>query len=79
MIRRSSTDRPTDDAVVVTVGGVATENPMQEDETLLTGPHLESPEQGEATYYRCESCGRESLRRGDVEHSEFYAEECALR
>ncbi|WP_122088645.1 hypothetical protein [Halalkalicoccus subterraneus] len=71
--------RPVDDAVVVTDGGVATESPTQDDETLITGPHLEPPEQGGATYYRCEDCGRESLRRGDVECSEFHAEECALR
>lgn len=55
--------------------------PTQEtdDEMRITGPHLESPEQGGATYYRCEDCGRESLRRGDVERSEFHTEECALR
>ena len=72
--------RPADDAVVVTDGGVATENPMQDDEEArITGPHLELPEQGGTTYYRCGNCGRESLRRGDVEHSEFHAEGCALR
>jgi hypothetical protein len=72
--------RPADDAVVVTDGGVATETATQDDdETLITGPHLEPPEQGGATYYRCEDCGRESLRRGDVERSEFHAEGCALR
>ncbi|ADJ16803.1 hypothetical protein HacjB3_19303 (plasmid) [Halalkalicoccus jeotgali B3] len=74
--------RPADDAVVVTDGGVAIESATQDDageEARITGPHLEPPEQGGATYYRCEDCGRESLRRGDVERSEFHAEGCALR
>ena len=72
--------RPTDDAVVVTDDGVATETATQDDkEARITGPHLEPTEQGGTTYYRCEDCGRESLRRGDVEYSEFHAEECALR
>jgi hypothetical protein len=64
--------RTADDAVIVTDGGVATESATQDtDETLITGPHLEPPEQGGATYYRCEDCGRESLRRGDVERLSF--------
>ena len=72
--------RPADDAVVVTDGGVAIKTAMQDDdETLITGPHLELPEQGGATYYHCEDCGRESLRRGDLERSEFHAEGYALR
>jgi hypothetical protein len=38
--------------VVVTAGGVATETATQNEETLITGPHLELAEQGGATYYR---------------------------
>ena len=50
--------RPADDAMVVTDGGVATETATQDaNETLITGPHFEPPEQGGATYYRCEDCG----------------------
>lgn len=30
-------------------------------------------------YWRCGDCGRESLRRGALERSEFHAEGCALR
>ncbi|ADJ17186.1 hypothetical protein [Halalkalicoccus jeotgali] len=74
--------RPADDAVVVTDGGVATESPMQDtdvNEPTITGPWTEPAEQGGAEYWRCEDCGRESLRRGDVERSEFHAEECVLR
>ena len=71
--------RSVDDAVVVTDGGVATETATQDDkEARITVPHLEPPEQGGATYYRCEDCGRESLRRGDLERSQFHAEGCAL-
>ncbi|MDL5363911.1 hypothetical protein [Halalkalicoccus sp. NIPERK01] len=67
---------------VATDGGVATETATQDDaneEARITGPHLEPPEQGGATYYRCEDCGRESLRHRDVERSEFHADGCALR
>ena len=72
--------RPADDVVVMTDGGVATETATQDDtESRITGPHIEPPKQGGATYYRCETCGRESFRRGDVERSEFHAEECTLR
>lgn len=71
--------RPVDDTVVVTKGGVATETFTQDDETLIAGPHLELPEQGGATYYRCEDCGCESLRYGNVEGSEFHAEGCEFQ
>lgn len=72
--------RPADDAAVVTDSGVVVETATQGDQKAqITGPYLEPPEQAGATYWRYEDCGRESLRRGDIEHFEFYAEECVLR
>jgi hypothetical protein len=74
--------RPADDTVIVTDGGVATESTTQDTdvgESTITGPWTEPAEQGSAEYWRCEDCGRESLRRGDVERSEFHAEGCALQ
>jgi hypothetical protein len=37
----------------------------------ITGPHIEFDKHGEptgATYYRCESCGREAIQRKDLGH-----------
>ncbi len=68
--------------MVVTNGGVATETAPQDDdidETLITGPWTELDEQGGATCFRCEDCGRESPSRGDVERLKFHAEKCAFR
>ncbi|WP_245634141.1 hypothetical protein [Halalkalicoccus paucihalophilus] len=61
--------------------GVATGNATQDIdvEARITGPYTEPAEQGGVEYWRCKDYGRESLRRGDVEHSAFHAEECALR
>lgn len=39
--------------------------------------HEEPPEQGGATYYRCER-GREAMRRKDL-RSEYHREECTAR
>jgi hypothetical protein len=62
-------------------GSVATGNATQDIdvEARITGPYTEPTEQGSAEYWRCEDYRRESLRRGDVEHSAFHAEECVLR
>lgn len=46
---------------------------------LITGPWTEPADQGGLSYYRCADCGRESLRRGDLERSAFHAEGCAGR
>lgn len=48
-------------------------------EPRITGPWTEPIEQGGANYWGCSDCGRESLRRGDLERSEFHAEECSIR
>jgi hypothetical protein len=41
----------------------------------MTTEHLEPVEQGGGMYYRCEGCGREAMRRWDLE-SEHYLEKC---
>ncbi|WP_122090870.1 hypothetical protein [Halalkalicoccus subterraneus] len=72
--------RPADDAMVVTDGGITTETAMDADinKPVITGPWTEPAEQGGTDYWRCEDCGRESLRRSDLERSKFHAEECVF-
>lgn len=44
---------------------------------LITGPFVEPIEQGGASYWKCADCGRESIRRIDLEHPAFHASGCA--
>lgn len=73
----------TDQAEVVTDGGVAVESgqtaTQDRNEARITGPWTEPADQGGANYWKCSECGRESLRRGDLEDSAFHASGCSLR
>jgi hypothetical protein len=47
-------------------------------EPTITGPHMEPAEISNATtFWRCEDCGRESIREQDVYRPAFHAEGCA--
>lgn len=46
-------------------------------EQLITGPWTEPGDQGGLNYFKCADCGRESLRRGDLQRPAFHAETCA--
>jgi hypothetical protein len=47
-------------------------------EPEITGPHMEPPEVSNmTTYWRCEDCGRESIREPDVSRPAFHADDCA--
>lgn len=45
-------------------------------DALITGPWTEPADQGGANYSKCADCGRESLRRGDLERAAFHADAC---
>lgn len=50
---------------------------IDDHDDLITGPHMEPAAVANATtYWRCGDCGRESIRRGDLERPAFHAEEC---
>ena len=43
----------------------------------ITGPHFEPPEVSNATtFWRCEGCGHESVRKQDTERAAFHAAGC---
>ena len=51
--------------------------PTDDHDELITGPHMEPAAVANATtYWRCEDCGRESIRRGDLERPAFHVEGC---
>jgi hypothetical protein len=61
-------DSPGEDtAVAVTDGG----------QPVITGPHMEPPEVANATtFWRCEDCGHESVRKQDTDRAAFHAPGC---
>lgn len=45
----------------------------------ITGPHVEPPTVANATtYWRCESCERESIHEQDLYRETFHTEECEV-
>lgn len=66
----ASAGEDTAPAAVATDGGQLVERDPQIERLF------ESPEQGAAEYYRCSGCGREAMRRRDLE-SESHREECS--
>ena len=53
---------------------IASEHPNR-----ITGPHREPPTIANATtYWRCESCERESIREQDLHRETFHAEDCEV-
>lgn len=45
----------------------------------ITGPHREPPTVANATtYWRCEACERESIRKQDLHREAFHADECEV-
>ena len=69
--RRLEPDSPRQH-VVATDGG--------EPEVEITGPHMEPAELSNATtFWRCEDCGYESIRKQDTERTTFHAVGCSQR
>jgi hypothetical protein len=71
----ASTGEDTTPEAVATDGGQ-----LLEAEPEITGPHMEPSELSNATtYWRCEDCGRESIREKDIERAAFHAAGCSQR
>ncbi|MFC6906868.1 hypothetical protein [Halalkalicoccus tibetensis] len=74
-------DASTAGHAVATDGGVVVEDVGSNEPEPASEPeitrHVEPPEQGGATYYRCE-CGREAMREQDL-RSDAHREECSAR
>jgi hypothetical protein len=57
------------------------ENSIASEDTdyQITGPHYEPPTVANATtYWRCEACNRESIRKQDLHLAAFHADECEV-
>lgn len=52
--------------------------PTQDLSALINGPYHEPPEQGGLTYYCCEVCGIETLRRSDLLNPECHFGRCEV-
>lgn len=53
---------------------------LLESEPVISGPHMEPAELSNATtFWRCEDCGRESIRKQDTERAAFHAAGCSQR
>ena len=71
-------DDNTPNSTMASADTTATATEPVDNEPEITGPHIEPPELSNATtYWRCEDCGRESIRERDLYRVSFHAEGCA--